>query len=167
MKKTFFDLKSWGPLKNFKTRSGPYLGLGLSINVKKTEWKSRWTVPLNLVYLTRIWWSDKGLINLTRVWWIWKVWWIWHGSDESNSNLINLLQICSAGSYTQKNFVPRGLIPRGDLFLRGSTPRRILFPGVWYSEYFCSVGSDTPRNFLLRGVRHSWQKGHAESNEKV
>jgi hypothetical protein len=35
VKKIFFDLKSWGPLKNFKTRSGPYLGLGLSINVKK------------------------------------------------------------------------------------------------------------------------------------
>jgi hypothetical protein len=31
----FFDLKSWGLLKNVKTRSGPYLGLGLSINVKK------------------------------------------------------------------------------------------------------------------------------------
>jgi hypothetical protein len=35
VKKIFFDLKSWGPLKNFKTRSGPYLALGLSITVKK------------------------------------------------------------------------------------------------------------------------------------
>jgi hypothetical protein len=35
MKKIFFDLKSWGPLKNVKTRSGSYLALGLSINVKK------------------------------------------------------------------------------------------------------------------------------------
>jgi hypothetical protein len=31
----FFDLKSWGPLKNFKSRSGSYLGLALSIYVKK------------------------------------------------------------------------------------------------------------------------------------
>ncbi len=35
VKKIFFDLKSWGPLKNLKTGSGPYLGLGPSINVKK------------------------------------------------------------------------------------------------------------------------------------
>jgi hypothetical protein len=35
VKKIFFDLKLWGPLKNFKTRSGPYLGLGLSVNDKK------------------------------------------------------------------------------------------------------------------------------------
>jgi hypothetical protein len=34
VKKIFFDLKSWGPLKHF-TRSGPYLGLDLSIEVKK------------------------------------------------------------------------------------------------------------------------------------
>jgi hypothetical protein len=34
MKKIFFDLNSWGPVKNFKTRSGPYLAIGLSINVK-------------------------------------------------------------------------------------------------------------------------------------
>jgi hypothetical protein len=34
VKKIFLDLKSWGPLKNFKTRSGPYLGLALSIYVK-------------------------------------------------------------------------------------------------------------------------------------
>jgi hypothetical protein len=31
----FFDLKLWGPLKNSKTRSGSYSGLGLSINVRK------------------------------------------------------------------------------------------------------------------------------------
>jgi hypothetical protein len=35
VKKIFFNLKSWGPLKKFKIRSSPYLGLGLSINVKK------------------------------------------------------------------------------------------------------------------------------------
>ncbi len=35
MKKIFFNLKSWGPLKNFKTRISPYLDLGLFINVKK------------------------------------------------------------------------------------------------------------------------------------
>jgi hypothetical protein len=47
MKKIFFDLNSWGPLKNFKTRSGPYLGLALSIYVcQKTKLKSLWTVPL-------------------------------------------------------------------------------------------------------------------------
>jgi hypothetical protein len=34
VKKSFFDLKLWGPLKNFKTGSGLNLGLGLSINVK-------------------------------------------------------------------------------------------------------------------------------------
>jgi hypothetical protein len=35
VKKFFFDLKSWGPLKNFKIRSGSYSGLALSIYVKK------------------------------------------------------------------------------------------------------------------------------------
>ncbi len=35
MKKIFIDLKSWGPLKNFKIRSGSYSGLALSIYVKK------------------------------------------------------------------------------------------------------------------------------------
>jgi hypothetical protein len=34
VKKIFFDLKSWGPLKNFKIRSGSYTGLALSIYVK-------------------------------------------------------------------------------------------------------------------------------------
>jgi hypothetical protein len=47
-KKIFFDLKSWGPLKNFKTGSGPYLGLGLSINVKN-EMKISLDCPFNLV----------------------------------------------------------------------------------------------------------------------
>ncbi len=40
-----FHIKSRGPLKNVKTRSGPSSGLGLSI-CHKTELKSRWTVPL-------------------------------------------------------------------------------------------------------------------------
>ncbi len=31
VKKMFFDLKSWGPLKNFKSRNGSYSGLALSI----------------------------------------------------------------------------------------------------------------------------------------
>jgi hypothetical protein len=35
VKKMFFDLKSWGPLKNFKSRSGSYSVLALSIYVKK------------------------------------------------------------------------------------------------------------------------------------
>ncbi len=35
VKKIFFVLKSWGPLKKFKTRSGVYSGLGLSLYVKK------------------------------------------------------------------------------------------------------------------------------------
>jgi hypothetical protein len=35
VKKIFFDLKSWGPLKKFKIRSGSYSGLALSIYVKK------------------------------------------------------------------------------------------------------------------------------------
>jgi hypothetical protein len=47
VKKIFFDLKSWGPLKNFKTRSSPYLGLGLSLNVKKRN-ENLWTVPLRI-----------------------------------------------------------------------------------------------------------------------
>jgi hypothetical protein len=35
MKNIFLDLKSWGPLINFKVRSGSYSGLGLSIYFKK------------------------------------------------------------------------------------------------------------------------------------
>jgi hypothetical protein len=33
-KNVFFDLKSWRPLKNLKTRSGAYSGLSLFISVK-------------------------------------------------------------------------------------------------------------------------------------
>ncbi len=35
VKKMFFDLKLWGPLKIFKSRSGSYSGLTPSIYVKK------------------------------------------------------------------------------------------------------------------------------------
>ncbi len=46
-----YAAKLWGPLKNFKTRSGPYSGLSLSINVKKGI-RIHWAV-----LLTRIIWK--------------------------------------------------------------------------------------------------------------
>jgi hypothetical protein len=74
VKKIFFDLKSWGPPKKFKIRSGSYSGLALSLNVKKTKLKSRWTVPLSIsdrifLYLQKAacwalpfpsWWVENG-----------------------------------------------------------------------------------------------------------
>jgi hypothetical protein len=49
MKKSFLDLKSWGPLKIFSIRSGFLLGPRPIHMCQKTELKSCWTVPLNIV----------------------------------------------------------------------------------------------------------------------
>jgi hypothetical protein len=73
LKKIFFDLKSWGPLKNFKTRSGPYLGLGLSINVKKNgmeislDCPFKRTISLDLICLKKVL-LERGLGREKRHW---------------------------------------------------------------------------------------------------
>jgi hypothetical protein len=50
-KKPVFVIKWWGFLKIFKIRSGSYLGQAYQHMYKKTELKSRWTVPLSLLFI--------------------------------------------------------------------------------------------------------------------
>jgi hypothetical protein len=56
VKKIFFDLKSWEPLKNFKIRSGSYSGLVLSIYVKKNKIKISLDCPFKIPYVSTRWW---------------------------------------------------------------------------------------------------------------
>lgn len=54
-----------------------------------------------------------------------------------NKKTIDLL----SGSSTPRNNIPLGHVPR-----------TILFRGVWYPAQYCSAGSRTPHNFVLRGT---------------
>jgi hypothetical protein len=87
--------------------------------------------------------------------------------------------LCSAGSDTPLNFVKQGIRPLQDVLLWGIRPRRTsvcfkiyttlpLFCGVWYPARLsfvgtdttagsCSAWSDTPQDFVLRGIRPCWQ----------